>query len=244
MNQIRTWVRQGRTDAWIAHQLEVPVQQVDAFKREHELLPDGADTAADAGVDVDLRAADDALIAAEMEAEEAARAEAEEAARVEAEAAARPPRRPAPPPGTTRRTKTTRRLGVVAGAVVAADEAAAAARPSSRARSSTARRATACGSIPPSPTAPCTPSTGPVIAASPCSSKRTRSSSAAPATTSLTPPTDSPQLSPTALPKPFQSTPTAVRTICSRGTCGCSLHHIASPVSPERTISAAISIVS
>ena len=59
-----------------------------------------------------------------------------------------------------------------------------------------------------------------------------------------TPPTDSPELSPTALPKPFQSTPTAVRTICSRGTCGCSLHHIASPVSPERTISAAISIVS
>jgi hypothetical protein len=81
LNQIRTWVRQGRTDAWIAHQLEVPVQQVDAFKREHELLPEGADAAADSGVDVDLRAADDALIAAEMEAEEAARAEAEEAAR-------------------------------------------------------------------------------------------------------------------------------------------------------------------
>src|SRR5262245_41932508 len=89
LNQIRTWVRQGRTDAWIAHQLEVPVQQVDAFKREHELLPDGADAAADVGADVDLRAADDALIAAEMEAEEAARAEAEEAARLEAEAEAK-----------------------------------------------------------------------------------------------------------------------------------------------------------
>ena len=74
-------------------------------------------------------------------------------------------------------------------------------------------------------------------------SRRTRSSSAAPATTSLTP-TERPQLSRTALPKPFHSTPTAVRTMCSRGTCGCSLHHIASPVSPERTISAAISIVS
>ena len=28
LNQIRTWVRQGRTDAWIAHQLEVTVQQI------------------------------------------------------------------------------------------------------------------------------------------------------------------------------------------------------------------------
>jgi len=32
LNQIRTWVRQGRTDAWIAHQLEVSVKDVDAFK--------------------------------------------------------------------------------------------------------------------------------------------------------------------------------------------------------------------
>jgi hypothetical protein len=87
LNQIRTWVRQGRTDAWIAHQLEVPVQQVDAFKREHELLPEGAEAGPEMGTDVDLRAADDALIAAEMEAEEAARAEAEEAARQAEEAA-------------------------------------------------------------------------------------------------------------------------------------------------------------
>ena len=41
LNQIRGWVRQGRTDAWIAHQLEVTVQQIQAFKREHELEPDG-----------------------------------------------------------------------------------------------------------------------------------------------------------------------------------------------------------
>jgi uncharacterized protein YacL (UPF0231 family) len=46
LNQIRTWVRQGRTDAWIAHQLEVTVQQIDAFKRENDLAPadeNGAD---------------------------------------------------------------------------------------------------------------------------------------------------------------------------------------------------------
>ncbi|MBX5441193.1 MAG: hypothetical protein IRZ32_06655 [Solirubrobacteraceae bacterium] len=91
LNQIRTWVRQGRTDAWIAHQLEVTVQQIESFKRENELAPDAAD-AGDAapGTDfddeIDLRAEDDALIAAELEAEQARAAE--EAARKAAEEAA------------------------------------------------------------------------------------------------------------------------------------------------------------
>jgi hypothetical protein len=80
LNQIRTWVRQGRTDAWIAHQLEVTVQQIDVFKRENELAPEGeaAPGAANADFDdeVDLRAEDDALIAAELEAEAARAAEA------------------------------------------------------------------------------------------------------------------------------------------------------------------------
>jgi hypothetical protein len=35
LNQIRSWVRQGRTDAWIAHQLEVSVRDIAGFKREH-----------------------------------------------------------------------------------------------------------------------------------------------------------------------------------------------------------------
>src|SRR6476619_1533448 len=48
LNQIRTWVRQGRTDAWIAHQLEVTVQQIAAFKKENDLTPDG-DVAEDDG---------------------------------------------------------------------------------------------------------------------------------------------------------------------------------------------------
>ena len=75
LNQIRGWVRQGRTDAWIAHQLEVTVQQIEQFKRENELAPEGdaADAAAGPGADfddeIDLRAEDDALIAAELEAE-------------------------------------------------------------------------------------------------------------------------------------------------------------------------------
>jgi hypothetical protein len=102
LNQIRGWVRQGRTDAWIAHQLEVTVQQIQAFKREHGLEPDGdADGDGNASYEeVDLRAEDDAAIAAELEAEEARREEerkaeeakaAEEAARKAAEAEAEEP---------------------------------------------------------------------------------------------------------------------------------------------------------
>lgn len=79
MNQIRTWVRQGRTDAWIAHQLEVNVQQIEAFKKEYDLAPDSdvETNGADFDDEIDLRAEDDALIAAELEAEEAAKAEDE-----------------------------------------------------------------------------------------------------------------------------------------------------------------------
>jgi hypothetical protein len=83
LNKIRGWVRQGRTDAWIAHQLEVTVQQIQAFKRENDLEADGE--GADAFEEVDLRAEDDAAIAAELEAEEARRAE-EQARRAEEEA--------------------------------------------------------------------------------------------------------------------------------------------------------------
>ena len=78
LNRIRAWVRQGRTDAWIAHQLEVTVQQIQAFKREQGLEANGE---SDAGIgldfddEIDLRAEDDALIAAELEAAEAQRAE-------------------------------------------------------------------------------------------------------------------------------------------------------------------------
>jgi hypothetical protein len=76
LNQIRGWVRQGRTDAWIAHQLEVTVQQIQSFKREQGLEPDGDDSGTTE--EIDLRAEDDAAIAAELEAEAERRA-AEEA---------------------------------------------------------------------------------------------------------------------------------------------------------------------
>jgi hypothetical protein len=97
LNQIRGWVRQGRTDAWIAHQLEVTVQQIEAFKRDNELVADddaqgslqpGGAPGTDFDDEIDLRAEDDALIAAELEAAEAARAE--EQARRDEEEARRP----------------------------------------------------------------------------------------------------------------------------------------------------------
>ena len=78
LNQIRTWVRQGRTDAWIAHQLEVSVGDIRSFKREHELVPDeggeGDDgfSAGSTPEELDLRAEDDALVAAALEAEQEA----------------------------------------------------------------------------------------------------------------------------------------------------------------------------
>jgi hypothetical protein len=76
LNQIRTWVRQGRTDAWVAHQLEVSVKDISNFKREHDLeAGDNADVETDlfgptvGEEEVDLRAEDEALVAAALEEE-------------------------------------------------------------------------------------------------------------------------------------------------------------------------------
>src|SRR6476661_1751673 len=83
LNQIRGWVRQARTDAWIAHQLEATVQQIETFKRDNDLLPAEAENGEAPKVDfddeIDLRAEDDALVAAELEAAEARRLEEEAA---------------------------------------------------------------------------------------------------------------------------------------------------------------------
>src|SRR6187200_1234549 len=40
LNQIRAWVRQGRTDAWIAHQLEVSTSELREFRKHHGFTPD------------------------------------------------------------------------------------------------------------------------------------------------------------------------------------------------------------
>src|SRR5664279_252720 len=115
LNQIRAWVRQGRTDAWVAHQLEVTVRDIEQFKRQNELvsdeeLPEGT-TAPDYPEEIDLRAEDDALIAAELEAAEAeaerARAEAERA-RAEAAQSGEDEEEPEEPSATPTRTRSRR----------------------------------------------------------------------------------------------------------------------------------------
>jgi hypothetical protein len=74
LNQIRAWVRQGRTDAWIAHQLDVSASELREFRKQHDLTADDEDGGAQ---EIDLR--DE--IEAEVEA-----ATAEEAAEEETDA--------------------------------------------------------------------------------------------------------------------------------------------------------------
>lgn len=123
LNQIRSWVRQGRTDAWVAHQLEVTVQEIEQFKRQNELADDegptgGAATAA-YPEEIDLRAEDDELIAAELEAAmEAERAKADAEAEAEAEDESEEEDRPSTPrPRRTRRGRrsSTRSTGPLEG---------------------------------------------------------------------------------------------------------------------------------
>jgi hypothetical protein len=67
LNQIRAWVRQGRTDAWIAHQLEISTTELREFRNQHDLSAD----AEDMSTEVDLRDEIEAEIeAAAVEVEE------------------------------------------------------------------------------------------------------------------------------------------------------------------------------
>jgi len=84
LNQIRAWVREGRTDAWIAHQLEVSASELREFRRQHDLSPDGE---GESGADVDLRDEIEAEIEAAA-AEEEALAKEREASEAEEKAAA------------------------------------------------------------------------------------------------------------------------------------------------------------
>ncbi|MDX6587528.1 MAG: hypothetical protein QOI31_2001 [Solirubrobacterales bacterium] len=77
LNQVRAWVRQGRTDAWIAHQLDVPATELREFRRRHGLEADGEETG-----EVDLR--DE--IEAEIEAATLEEAESEDAEETEDDA--------------------------------------------------------------------------------------------------------------------------------------------------------------
>src|SRR6476620_3299670 len=72
LNQIRGWVRQGRTDAWIAHQLDVSASELREFRRRHELSAEEEDTG-----EVELRDEIEAEIEALSEAAEEEEEEAE-----------------------------------------------------------------------------------------------------------------------------------------------------------------------
>lgn len=68
LNQIRAWVHQGRTDAWIAHQLEVSATELREFRKQYDLSPDDESAGAS---EIDLRDEIEAEIEAATEAEEA-----------------------------------------------------------------------------------------------------------------------------------------------------------------------------
>jgi hypothetical protein len=52
LNQIRAWVHQGRTDAWIAHQLEISATELREFRKQYDL---SADDESAGSSEVDLR---------------------------------------------------------------------------------------------------------------------------------------------------------------------------------------------
>ena len=150
LNQIRAWVRQGRTDAWIAHQLDIPASELREFRRRHELAPEEEDAG-----DLELR---DEI---EAEIEQAALEEETAAARTDDEededGAAKPMEE-----ARAARTATPRAPGAVAGAAGAAAAGGGAPGPPCRRPSTTApTTASGSGSIRRSRTIRSTPSTGP-----------------------------------------------------------------------------------
>jgi hypothetical protein len=162
LNQIRAWVREGRTDAWIAHQLDIPASELMEFRRRHGLSPSGDE---DAAAEDDLRDEIEAEIeAATLEEDEEEEEEEEQAAAAEAAA----PAREAEDAAVKRRPSG---VGDVAGEGAAED-----ARRRFRAPSTTGRRtASACGSIPRSRTSRRTRSTGPATGRSRSRSSPTES---------------------------------------------------------------------
>ena len=103
LNQIRGWVRQGRTDAWIAHQLDVSASELREFRRRHELSAEEEDTG-----EVELR--DE--IEAEIEAlSEATEEEEEEAEAEQGEAEEGDEKREGEGEGSGRRRRRRRRRG-------------------------------------------------------------------------------------------------------------------------------------
>jgi hypothetical protein len=75
LNQIRAWVHQGRTDAWIAHQLEISATELREFRKQYELSADDENAGSS---EIDLRDEIEAEIEAATAEEEAEEADAED----------------------------------------------------------------------------------------------------------------------------------------------------------------------
>ncbi len=92
LNQIRAWVRQGRTDAWIAHQLEVSTSELREFRKQHGFTPDEEDGSGDVDLRDEIEAEIEAATAeeAETEAEEPEEGESDDE---EKDSEAKPKRR-------------------------------------------------------------------------------------------------------------------------------------------------------
>jgi hypothetical protein len=103
LNQIRAWVRQGRTDAWIAHQLEVSASELREFRKQHGFTPDEEDSGTG---EVDLRDEIEAEIEALSDA-----AEEEEPEEGEGEEADAGEEKADGEPSTGRRRRRRRRRG-------------------------------------------------------------------------------------------------------------------------------------
>src|ERR1700760_3513857 len=90
LNQIRAWVHQGRTDAWIAHQLEISATELREFRKQYELSPDDENAGSN---DIDLRDEIEAEIEAATAEEEAEEAEPEDDGDEDGDEGDRPRRR-------------------------------------------------------------------------------------------------------------------------------------------------------
>jgi hypothetical protein len=75
LNQIRAWVHQGRTDAWIAHQLEISATELREFRKQYDLSADDENAGSS---EIDLRDEIEAEIEAAAAEQEQAEAEAVE----------------------------------------------------------------------------------------------------------------------------------------------------------------------
>jgi hypothetical protein len=64
LNQIRAWVHQGRTDAWIAHQLDISTTELREFRKQYDLSPDDESAGSS---EIDLRDEIEAEIEAAVE---------------------------------------------------------------------------------------------------------------------------------------------------------------------------------